>query len=189
MVNIISTSGKENWSTSPIQRKRTEDPFLRLSSDEIPNLSCHMPNPALEASKENWTALSQSALQMNQCNIASYANYQPPKPAQPFQTAPKIKRGTSQHIVFVHGLKGSDLFYGTFEKPMHTVQSGLSRTHRLRATQGTQTILCMAISGAIYYLQGNATTASSQIGAIALTANDRYVMKTIKFVVAIFNQY
>ncbi len=127
---------------------------------------------APEASKANWTALTQSAFQMNQCSSISYTNYQPPKSAKPFQTAPEMKRGTCQHTVFVHGLKGSDLFDGTFEKPMQTIQSALSRTRRLRAMHGSESTICMTIRGGTYYLGANATTTSSQIGAIALTAND-----------------
>jgi hypothetical protein len=36
-------------------------------------------NSAPDPFKANWTALTQSAFQMNQCNGTSYGNFQPPK--------------------------------------------------------------------------------------------------------------
>jgi hypothetical protein len=122
--------------------------------------------------KTNWTTLSQSAFQMNQCNGTSQSAYQPPSSAKPFKTAPEMKKGACQHTVFVHDLKGNDLFDGTFEKPMKTIQTALSLTRTLRAVHGSDSTLCITIRGGTYYLGTNATTSSSQIGAIALTSND-----------------
>jgi hypothetical protein len=124
------------------------------------------------AVKTNWTTLSQSAFQMNQCNTTSQTAYQPSDHAKPFQTPPEMKKGTCYHTVFVHDLKGNDLFDGTFEKPMKTIQRALSLTRTLRAIHGSGNTLCITIRGGTYYLGTNATTTSSQIGAIALTTND-----------------
>jgi hypothetical protein len=44
------------------------------------------------ALKTNWTTLSQSALQMDQCNGTSQSAYQPPSSAKPFTTAPEMKK-------------------------------------------------------------------------------------------------
>ncbi len=124
------------------------------------------------ALKTNWTTLSQSAFQMNQCNGTSESAYQPPSSAKPFKTAQEMKKGACHHTVFVHDLKGNDLFDGTFEKPMKTIQTALSLTRTLRAVHGSDSTLCITIRGGTYYLGTNATTSSSQIGAIALTSND-----------------
>jgi hypothetical protein len=72
----------------------------------------------------------------------------------------------------VHDSKGNDLFDGTFEKPMKTIQAALSLTRTLRTVHGSENTLCITIRGGTYYLGTNATTSSSQIGAIALTSND-----------------
>ncbi|CAM5999051.1 unnamed protein product [Sphagnum balticum] len=124
------------------------------------------------ASKANWTTLSQSAFQMNQCNTTSHIAYQPSSFAKPFETAPQTERGVCQHTVFVHDLKGNDLFDGTSERPVKTIQSALSLTRSLRTVHGSDNTLCITIRGGTYYLGTNATTTSSQIGAIALTSND-----------------
>jgi hypothetical protein len=128
------------------------------------------------ASKINWTTLSQSALQMNQCNSTAYTTYQPSNSVKPFKTAPEMTKGACHHTVFVHDLKGDDLFDGTFEKPMKTIQSALSLTRTLRAIHGNNSTLCITIRGGTYYLGTNATTSSSQIGAIALTSNDNNIV-------------
>ena len=122
--------------------------------------------------KANWTATSQSALQMNQCNTTSPLNYEPSVTAKPFQTAPPMAKGACQHTVYVHDSKGNDFFHGTFEQPMKTIQGALTRTRQLRDVHGSESTLCMTIRGGTYYLGTNATTWSSQIGAIALTSND-----------------
>ncbi|CAF4863601.1 unnamed protein product, partial [Rotaria sp. Silwood1] len=163
-------------STEPFDRR-----FLAVGNLNIPlEYDCALRAFAIEmaayiaptASKANWTALTQSAFQMHQCNSTSHTVYQSPSSAKLFQTAPEIKRGTCQHTVFVHGVKGNDLFDGTFEMPMKTIQNALSRTRHLRTMHGSQSTICMTIHGGTYYLGANATTASSQIGAIALTSND-----------------
>jgi hypothetical protein len=123
--------------------------------------------------KANWTTLSQSAFQMNECNATSYTSYEPPSSAKPFKgAAPAMKKGDCHRTIFVHDLKGNDLFDGTFEKPMKTIQAALSLTRSLRVVYGSDTTLCMTIRAGTYYLGTNATTWSSQIGAIALTTND-----------------
>jgi len=124
------------------------------------------------ASKANWTTLSQSAFQMNQCNTTSHTAYQPSSSAKPFETAPEMKKGACQHTVFVHDLKGNDLFDGTFERPVKTIKSALSLTRSLRTVHGNDNTLCITIRGGTYYLGTNATTSSSQIGAMALTSDD-----------------
>jgi hypothetical protein len=122
--------------------------------------------------KANWTALSQSAFQMNQCNGISQSAYEPSSSAKPFKTAPEMPKDACQHTIFVHDFKGSDLFDGSFEKPMKTIQGALSLTRSLRPLHGSDSTLCITIRGGTYYLGTNATTSSSQIGAIALTSND-----------------
>jgi hypothetical protein len=126
--------------------------------------------PAL--SKANWTILSQIALQMNQCNNTSHTTYQSSSSAKSFKIAPEIAKGACHHIVFIHDSKGNDLFDGTFERPMKTIQAALSFTRTLRTVHGSGRTICMTICGGTYYLGTNATTWSSQIGAIALTSND-----------------
>jgi hypothetical protein len=77
-----------------------------------------------------------------------------------------------QHTVFVHDSQGDDVFDGSFDKPMKTIQGALSLTRTLRTLHGSDTTICMTIRGGTYYLGTNATTTSSQIGVIALTSND-----------------
>lgn len=69
-------------------------------------------------------------------------------------------------------MKGNDLFDGTFEKPMKTIQAALSIARTLHVRQDSENILCIRIRGGKYYLGTNATTSNSQIGAIALISND-----------------
>ncbi|CAF4270903.1 unnamed protein product, partial [Rotaria magnacalcarata] len=64
------------------------------------------------------------------------------------------------------------MFDGTFDRPKKTIQAALSLTRVLRVTHGNEKTLCITIRVGTYYLGANATTTSSQIGAIALTAND-----------------
>jgi hypothetical protein len=131
---------------------------------------------APESSKTNWTTLSQSAFQMNQCNNISNTNYQPSSSAKPFKTSPEMKKGACHHTIFVHDSKGNDLFDGTFEKPMKTIQAALSVTRALRNIYSNDNTLCTIIRGGTYYLGTNATTSSSQIGVIALTSNDSNIV-------------
>ncbi len=122
--------------------------------------------------KSNWTTLSQSAYQMNQCNGTLSTTRQNPTSAKTFKTAPEIPKGACEQAVFVHDLQGSDLFDGTFDRPLKTIQAALSHTRTLRAVHGSDKTLCITIRGGTYYLGTNATPSSSQIGAIALTSND-----------------
>ena len=127
---------------------------------------------APQASKTNWTKLSQSAFQMNQCNTTSHTTYQSSTSAEPFKTASEKKSRQCQQRIFVHDLEGNDLFDGTFEKPLKTIQTALSLTRSLRIIYGSESTLCITIREGTYYLGTNATTTSSQIGVIALTSND-----------------
>jgi hypothetical protein len=124
------------------------------------------------SSKTNWTTLSQSAFQMNQCNRTSHTAYEPSNSAKLFKTAPEMPKGACHHTTFVHDSRGNDLVDGTFERPVKTIQVALFRTRLLRAEHGSDNTLCITIRGGTYYLGTNATTSSSQIGAIALTSND-----------------
>ena len=121
------------------------------------------------ALKANWTALAQSAFQMNQCNSTFQQNYQPSKT---FQTAPQVEKPNCYRTVFVHNEIGNDVFDGTIEQPLKTIQGALARTRSLRLVHGNESTLCITIRGGTYYLGTNATIFSSQIGAIALTSND-----------------
>ena len=87
--------------------------------------------------KANWTTLSQSAFQMNQCNNTSHTSYHSLSSAKQFKTAPDMKKGVCVHTVFVHDSKGNDLFDGTFERPLKTIQAALSLTRRLRVVHGS----------------------------------------------------
>jgi hypothetical protein len=55
---------------------------------------------------------------------------------------------------------------------MKTIQAALSLTRALRVVHGSKNLLCIIIRSGTYYLGTNATTTSSQIGAISLTSND-----------------
>lgn len=127
---------------------------------------------APSSSKSNWTTLSRDAFQMNECNSTSKFSYHSPKSVRMFKTAPEIPKSRCQHTVFVHDSRGNDLFDGTFKKPMKTIQAALSLIRSLRTVHDSDTVICMTIRGGTYYLGTNATTWSSQIGAIALTSND-----------------
>jgi len=124
------------------------------------------------AVKANWTTLAQSAFQMNQCSSISEKDYQPSQSAKPFHTAPELQKATCHQTVYVHDHNGNDLFDGTIEQPMKTIQSALSRTRSLRLAHDKESTLCITIRGGTYYLGTNATTFSSQVGAIPLTSND-----------------
>ena len=122
--------------------------------------------------KANWTALSRSAFQMNECNITSHTAYEPLSSGNSFQTALEIQKGTCHQTIFVHSSTGNDFFDGTFERPIKTIEAALSLTRTLRTVLGNDMTLCITIRGGTYYLGTNAITFSSQIGAIALTSND-----------------
>lgn len=122
--------------------------------------------------KNNWTSVSETALQMNECNTTSYKISQFSDVSRQFKPATNRNKGICYHTLFVHDIKGSDLFEGSFERPVKTIQAALVRTRALRNKQAGERTLCITIRGGTYYLGTNATTASSQIGAIALTSND-----------------
>ena len=123
------------------------------------------------SSKSNWTALSLSALQMDQCNVSNKVD-ELSTANKPLDTMVEIRNEACFRTVFVHDEKGDDSFDGTFDKPMKTIQGALSFTRILRTVLGSSNTLCITIRGGTYYLGTNATTTSSQIGAIALTSND-----------------
>ncbi|CAF4164229.1 unnamed protein product, partial [Adineta steineri] len=125
------------------------------------------------AVKTNWTTLAESAFQMNQCNNTLYSTYQSYNHHhKTFNTPLKTNQQTCLRKIFVHDIKGNDLFDGTFEQPKKTIQAALSLTRILRTGYSNENILCIIIRGGTYYLGTNATSTSSQIGAIALTSND-----------------
>lgn len=118
------------------------------------------------SSKTKWTTLTQSALQMNECNTTWHiANVS-------FESASNIKERSCHHTVFVHDSKGNDLFDGTWERPLKTIHSSVILARNLRTKYGNDHIVCITIRGGTYYLGTNATITSSQVGAIALTSND-----------------
>ena len=118
--------------------------------------------------KSNWTELSRSALQMNQCNRSISDSQQ-----QSSTDSKNEKTKTNCYsTVYIHDLEGNDLFDGTFEKPVKTIQTALSLTRMRRIKYDDKHALCIIIRGGTYYLGTNATIFSSQIGAIALTTND-----------------
>ena len=122
--------------------------------------------------KTNWTALVQSAFQMNLCNTTSHRIGDPPHSFGSFTTTSPIQRDVCEHTVFVHDIEGNNLFDGTFQRPLKTIQAALSLTRSFRSLHGNTTLICMTIRGGTYYLGTNVKTSSSQIGAIALTSND-----------------
>jgi hypothetical protein len=88
---------------------------------------------------------------MNQCNSTLDTAYQPSISAKLFKTAPEMKNEACQHIVFVHDLKGNDLFDGALERPLKTIQSARSLTRSLRSVHGADNTLCITIRGGTYY--------------------------------------
>ncbi|UJR20449.1 hypothetical protein I4U23_023578 [Adineta vaga] len=116
--------------------------------------------------KDKWIAVSQSAFQMNQCNDTIY------RTDRSFKIISERKKSTCRRKLFVHDSLGHDTFDGTFKKPMKTILAALSMTRTLRVLYGDDSMLCIIIREGTYYLGTNATTISSQIGAIALTTND-----------------
>ncbi|CAF2131715.1 unnamed protein product [Rotaria magnacalcarata] len=113
-----------------------------------------------------------SAFQMNQCNNISYNTQEPLNRTKSFKIIQEMETTTCYHRVFVYDSNGSDLFVGTSERPMKTIQAVVSLTRILRTNHGNDKILCITIRGVTYYLGTNTTTTSSQIGAITLTTND-----------------
>ena len=160
--------------SSHIQYSTPGNPYI------LPEYDCALRAFAIEMAayiapaslKTNWTTLSESAFQMNQCNITSHIAYEPPSSAKPLKTAPKLENITCHQTIFVSDSEGSDSFNGTFEKPVKTIQFALSLTRTLRAANDSHQTLCITIRGGTYYLGINATTTSSQIGALALTSTD-----------------
>ncbi|CAF0854612.1 unnamed protein product [Adineta steineri] len=158
--SLYSTVGNPNISSE-------YDCALRAFTIEM---AAYIAPPAV---KTNWTTLTQSAFQMNQCNNTLYSTYQPSNHHhKAFNTPLKTNQQTCYHKIFVHDIKGNDLFDGTFEQPKKTMHAALSLTRILRTGYGNENILCIIIRGGTYYLGTNATSTSSQIGAIALTSND-----------------
>ncbi|CAF4219129.1 unnamed protein product, partial [Adineta steineri] len=122
--------------------------------------------------KSKWTALSESAFQMDECNETKYPTYQSSNVHKPFKTAQETKKQICYHTVYVHNGMGHDLYNGTFEKPMKTIPAALTFTRTLRAVYGNDLTLCIIIREGIYYLGATSTTTSSELGAIALTSDD-----------------
>lgn len=81
-------------------------------------------------------------------------------------------KNTCEYSISVHDAEGDDFFDGTFEKPLKIVSTALSFARLLRATRGSVSMLCITNRNGMYYLGTNATTFSSQIGAIDLMSND-----------------
>jgi hypothetical protein len=156
------------------RRGRVDNPYV------VPEYDCALRAFTIEmatyiappSSKANWTALSKSAFQMDECNGTSHSTYQPSSTTKPFESAREVKKAACHRTVFVHSTEGNDLFDGTFQRPMQTIQAALSLTRPLRILHGSEQTLCITIRGGTYYLGTNATTTSSQIGVIALTSND-----------------
>ena len=124
------------------------------------------------SSKSNWTTLTESAFQMGECQGFLKRTQQSSTLPKPFQTVEHEKRTSCQQTIYVDRVRGDDLFDGTWERPMRTIQSAVSLARVLRTGDIHQNTLCITIRGGTYYLGTNATTSSSQIGAIALTSND-----------------
>ncbi|CAF1053644.1 unnamed protein product [Adineta ricciae] len=124
------------------------------------------------ASRSNWTALSESALQMNECHDQSYRVQKSSNTRKSFETLQTTKNSDCFRTIFVQDSMGNDLFDGTLDRPLKTIPVALSLTRNLRLAHGNEIQLCIVIRGGTYYLGTNATTNSSQIGAISLTSND-----------------
>jgi len=176
---ILVLTGFVDRSNGDDLLKRSHPEYYSVSNPYIPlTYDCPLRAFAIEmagyiappVSKTNWTTLAQSAFQMHECN-SSYS-YQPSNSTKPFKSAPELNKGNCQRRIFVHDSQGNDFFDGTFEKPVKTIQTALSLTRNLRTTYGSDSTLCITIRGGTYYLGTNATSFSSQIGAIALTTND-----------------
>ncbi|CAF4130186.1 unnamed protein product, partial [Adineta steineri] len=122
--------------------------------------------------KSKWTALSESAFQMDECNETKYRTYQSSHVHKSIKTAQETKKQICYHTVYVHNAIGHDLYKGTFEKPMKTIPAALTFIRTLRAVYGNNLTLCIIIREGTYYLGATSTTTSSKIGAIALTSDD-----------------
>ena len=122
--------------------------------------------------KNSWTALSKSAFQMNECNKTKIRTSRLFDTTNSFQTADKVRKSTCHRTVYVHSRTGHDLFDGTLQRPVKTIQAALSLTRALRIVHGNHHTLCIVIRGGTYYLGTNATTPSSNVGVIALTSRD-----------------
>ena len=109
---------------------------------------------------------------MNECTGQSYRVHKPSNTRKPFETMQMTKRNDCFQTIFVQDTMGDDLFDGTFDRPLKTISAALSLTRSLRVVHGSKIMLCIIIRGGTYYLGTNATTNSSQIGAISLTSND-----------------
>ena len=123
-------------------------------------------------SRSNWTELSQSALQMNECSDQSYRTRKTFNKQKSFQAKQQMKKNNCFRTIFVEEKLGNDFFDGTLTKPLKTIPAALSLTRNLRVVHGYNIILCIVIREGTYYLGTNATNQSSQIGAIALTNDD-----------------
>ncbi|CAF3012377.1 unnamed protein product, partial [Rotaria sp. Silwood2] len=124
------------------------------------------------SSRNNWTALSESAFQMDDCNNQLYHVYESSKTQKPFQAPQVSQTNNCFQTVFVDDAFGNDTSNGTIDHALKTIVGALSLTRRIRAMYGNNVTLCITLRGGTYYFGANATTRSSQIGVVALTSND-----------------
>ncbi|CAF1112345.1 unnamed protein product [Adineta ricciae] len=122
--------------------------------------------------KGNWTTLSESAFQMDECNETIYRTYRSSNSRSLFANKEKTKADNCYRTVFVNGKTGDDRWNGTFEMPLKTIQTAVLLTRTFRITYGRNNTMCIVIREGTYYLGANATTSSSQMGVIQLTSAD-----------------
>ena len=82
------------------------------------------------------------------------------------------KYKSASFFIYVHDSVGDNSCDGTYEYPVKTIQVDLSLTRTLRAVHDSESTLCITIRVGTYHLGTNATSSSSQLGAIALRSND-----------------
>jgi hypothetical protein len=92
-------------------------------------------------SRSNWTALSESALQMNECNGQSYRVHKSSNTQKPFEAMQTTKKNNCFRTIFVQDAVSDDLFDGTLHRPLKTIPAALSLTRGLRAVHGNKSTL------------------------------------------------
>ena len=155
----------------------------RLANERLdPAIDCAFRSVALEVvtarqpadAISNWTALAESAFQMQQCSNLSLhtaAYTAPPVASSPQPPA-------CQHELFVDADKGDDGSVGSVSSPFRSVTAALTALRGLRRTDvGLSTATaCITLRGGRYHLGGVSSVSqpvtSSRIGAVLLTAED-----------------
>jgi len=128
----------------------------------------------------NWTALAESAFQMEQCSNYSLHTASSTAAASSFQPAPTAPQPAAcAHELFVDAERGVDTnAAGSASSPFQSVNAALTalRQQRKADAQLATATACITLRGGRHYLGGVSSASqpvtSSRIGAIHLTAAD-----------------